>query len=343
MSQFCFICNKLLTEDETVVVSRGMPTLIDASVARSDEFADYLRSQKSVTIHVDCRKSYTRKTSISASKRQREEEQASTSKVSPPHTRARISESSFCFKNHCLFCGDEADEEAEKKKVKIYRRKIHKVSTLTFKDSILKLAKDRSDDVSKAVFARINFQYDLVAADAKYHDSCYKSFLRPNTGGKIGRPQSEVINSAMEEIFNYIESSDDCQFSLDELKNVCQNVALENGIIKIRLKLKYGSRIIITEKPGKLTFICFVDNYQDILSQAWSDNKNLNEKEKRWKTLKAAAEIIREDIQSCMFDNTMYPPPGRMFEDINNDIPESFFFWDKSFLKISVMIWIIES
>ncbi|CAH4029598.1 unnamed protein product [Pieris brassicae] len=185
MSQFCF--NKLLTEDETVVVSRGMPTLIDASVARSDEFADYLRSQKSVTIHVDCRKSYTRKTSISASKRQREEEQASTSKVSPPHTRARISESSFCFKNHCLFCGDEADEEAEKKKVKIYRRKIHKVSTLTFKDSILKLAKDRSDDVSKAVFARINFQYDLVAADAKYHDSCYKSFLRPNTGGKIGR------------------------------------------------------------------------------------------------------------------------------------------------------------
>lgn len=51
MSQFCFIYNKLLTEDETVVVSRGMP--IDASVARSDEFADYLRSQKSVTIHVN--------------------------------------------------------------------------------------------------------------------------------------------------------------------------------------------------------------------------------------------------------------------------------------------------
>lgn len=122
--------------------------------------------------------------------------------------------------------------------------------------------------MSKAVFARINFQYDLVAADARYHDSCYKSFVRTNTGGKIGRPQSETINSAMEEIFNFIESSDDCQFSLDKLKNVCQNVDLENGIIKIRLKLKYGSRIIITEKPGKLTFICFVDNYQDVLSQA---------------------------------------------------------------------------
>lgn len=60
MAQFCFICNKYLTEGETVVVGRGMPTLIDASVSRGDEFIDYLKSQKSVTIHVDCRKSYTR-------------------------------------------------------------------------------------------------------------------------------------------------------------------------------------------------------------------------------------------------------------------------------------------
>ena len=50
---------------------------------------------------------------------------------------------------------------------------------------------------------------------------------------------------------------------MDELKKVSKNIALDNRTIKIRLKVKYGSRIIITEKPGKLTFICFVDNYQD--------------------------------------------------------------------------------
>lgn len=159
MLQFCFICNKLLTEDETVVVSRGMPTLIDASVARNDEFTEYLRSEKSVTIHVDCRKAYTRKSSISAAKRQRENEEASISKISPPRTRARVSESSSCFKENFLFCGDEADEEAEKKKPQNLRKKIYKVSTLNFKESLLKLAKDRSDDVSKAVIARINFEY----------------------------------------------------------------------------------------------------------------------------------------------------------------------------------------
>lgn len=317
-----------------LVVSRGIPTLIDASVARGDEFVDYLRGLKSVTIHVDCRKSYTRKSSIAAVKRQHEDEQASTSKVSPPRTRARLSESNFCFKNCCLFCGDVADEEAEKKKAKHLRKIIYKVSTLTFKESLLKIANGRSDDVSKAVIARINFEHDLVAADAKYHSCCYKSFQKSSTGRKVGRPQDEAVNSAMEEIFQFIERSEDCQFTLDELKNVCQNVALDKRIIKIRLKLKYGSRIIITENPGKLTFICFVDNYQDILSQAWSAKKDLDEKEKRVKILKAAAAIVREDIQSCVFDNTMYPPPGRMFENVNNDIPKSLsYFLEQVILK----------
>ena len=140
MSQLCFICNKLSTEGETVTVSRGMKTLIDAIIERGDEFVDYLRSEKSVTVHVDCRKSYTRKSSIAAIKRQHEDGQASTSKVSPPRIKARVSESDFCFKKCCLFCGDEADKEAEKKKSLHRRRKIYNVTTLSFKGSILAVA-----------------------------------------------------------------------------------------------------------------------------------------------------------------------------------------------------------
>ncbi|CAH1115051.1 unnamed protein product [Psylliodes chrysocephalus] len=80
MSHLCYICNKLLTEGETVTVICEMKTLINASIKRGDEFVDYLRSETSVTIHVDCRKSYTRKSSIAAIKRQHEDGQASTSK-----------------------------------------------------------------------------------------------------------------------------------------------------------------------------------------------------------------------------------------------------------------------
>ncbi|CAG4969036.1 unnamed protein product [Parnassius apollo] len=150
-----------------------MPTLIDASVARNDKFTENLRSEKSVTIHVDCRKAYTRKSLISAFKRQRENEEASTSKVSPPRTRARVSESSVCFKENCLFCGDEADEAAEKKKSQNLRKKNYKVSTPYFKESLLKLAKDRSDDVSKAVITRAG-----AAKIKEYHLNKQLQFLK---------------------------------------------------------------------------------------------------------------------------------------------------------------------
>ena len=122
-----------------------------------------------------CRKDYTRKRSIEQklnAKRRLQEEEADSSKISPPRTRTRVSETTFCFHQCCLFCGSELNEELEKKKALQYRCKIFKVTTLSFKDSILTIAKTL-DDVAKAtssnVAARIEFEYDLVAAEAKYH------------------------------------------------------------------------------------------------------------------------------------------------------------------------------
>lgn len=261
MSEVCFICDKPLKESEVVVVVGGMKTLIDASVERNDKFFEYLKDKQSVTVHVQCRKMYTRKSSIVAAKRQSETEEGSTSTISPPHTRARLSEPDFNFKRYCLFCGDEANEEAEKKKAQNVRRKIYNVSTLEFKDSILKVARTRSDDIAKAVIARIEYEYDLVAAEAKYHNNCYNIFLRPTTGYKVGRPEDDSVNLAMEEIFQYIENNDDCQFSLEELKDIGKNPTIDNKTIKRRLKLKYSDKIIITEKKGSLTIICFIDNH----------------------------------------------------------------------------------
>ncbi|CAH2093848.1 unnamed protein product [Euphydryas editha] len=57
------------------------------------------------------------------------------------------------------------------------------------------------------------------------------------TGGKTGRPRDEALILAVEEIFAYIENSDDCQFTLGELKNVCKNSNIDNRTVKLRLKL----------------------------------------------------------------------------------------------------------
>lgn len=173
-----------------------------------------------------------------------------------------------------------------KKKALDSRRKIFKVTTLSFKESILKVARAREDDVAKSVIARIEFEYDLVAAEAKYHGDCYNYFLRPTYGGKVGRPKDEATNLAMDEIFAYIENSDDCQFTLNELKDICKNAAIDNRTIKSRLKLRYGNKIIITEKSGTSTFICFVDNQHDIFNQSWYEKKNLMKKKNDYGSLK---------------------------------------------------------
>lgn len=88
----------------------------------------------------------------------------------------------------CLFCGYEADEEAEKKQAQKSRRKIYIVVTQLFKETLLKIAKlseTREKDVADAVLARINFAYDLLTAETKSHNNSYNSFLKPKIGGKI--------------------------------------------------------------------------------------------------------------------------------------------------------------
>lgn len=102
--------------------------------------------------------------------KQHKEEQASTSKVSPPRTRARVSEPTFFLKICDFFRGDELNEEYEKKRANKLRRRIIKV-TLSLKESVLKVARSRSDNTAKHI-ARIRFEHDLVAAEVKYHSDC---------------------------------------------------------------------------------------------------------------------------------------------------------------------------
>lgn len=81
-----------------------MKALINASIERG-----------SIKNHVQCRKNYTRKSSINAVKRRRQQE-AGSSKINPPRSRTRRGETTFCFNQCCLFCGNELNEYLEKKK-----------------------------------------------------------------------------------------------------------------------------------------------------------------------------------------------------------------------------------
>lgn len=65
-----------------------LKTLIDSSAERDNEFTNYLKSQKLVAVaHVQCWKNYTRRNFIAAMKRQHEENQARTSRISTIYIR----------------------------------------------------------------------------------------------------------------------------------------------------------------------------------------------------------------------------------------------------------------
>lgn len=64
MSEICFICYKPLAESQTVVVERGMKTLIDSSIERNDGNIQYLENKQSVKVPVQCRKVHTLKSNI---------------------------------------------------------------------------------------------------------------------------------------------------------------------------------------------------------------------------------------------------------------------------------------
>lgn len=209
MAGNCFICENSLSVGETVNVERGLQTLKNASNERDDGHLEFLNNVTSVTVHVECRKEYTQK-KIASFKREREENAAGPCNPSPHKKRS----SKFDFRTLCLVCGEEANEDVEKRKRQEYRRKIKQVSTLSFKDNIIKTAESRGDGLGKIVRDRVNFEYDLVAAEAKYHDNCLISFNKYKSGGSVGRPHDENIRLAMEEIFYYIENNNDCQFTL---------------------------------------------------------------------------------------------------------------------------------
>lgn len=243
MADFCFICDKSLSEGVSVNVVRGLQTLRTASIERNDGHINYLNTLSSVNVHSECRKVYTSKNVIAASKRRTEESEPSTS--SAPRKKRN---EPFDFKNWCLFCSHEANEAAERKKKHKYRRTISNVSTLAFKDNVIKKAEERNDSFGELIKERILYEYDLIAAEAKYHTICYTNFLTRVPSADKNPCQDDQVTQAMKEIFSYIENNADSQFTLKELKDVPTEYMPDDKTIIKKLQQRYLTDIIITKK-----------------------------------------------------------------------------------------------
>lgn len=134
MEGICIFCQIPLSAEETVVVKRGLDTIISKSIQLNDDIHKKIISEE-LRVHKKCKKNYTRNKTKTA---------ASTSKNDFTARKIRAHNESFDFNKNCIICGEIADVNNENKKPKNLRRRIQLVQTLEFKESLISRCRDSS-------------------------------------------------------------------------------------------------------------------------------------------------------------------------------------------------------
>ena len=226
--------DKLENGNKVTTVTRGIGTLISTSIQRKDGNAKLLENLTSITVHVKCRERYTM---VQDKKLRYKNVCPNTTDpaptkfpYSPPKKKLRMSdEKSFCFENDCFLCGLPADEKSESKKKSHLQRKIIYVTKAETQQHILHLISVVFNEETKNILKRISL-IDLISVKGKYHKDCYSTkLINPSNGvGKscnpVGRPVDNRISENMNIIYNYIDNSNDFQFSLQELIDLLGNI-----------------------------------------------------------------------------------------------------------------------
>lgn len=319
----CFICKETLSEGEVrLVKERGVKTLLASSISlKNIENQRLLKCVNEIYVHSACQIKYNNPKLIKAAV------SSGKSNITPLRATRSVSEQ-FNFREHCCLCGDKITEEflvAERKKKPEKRNNVITAEKLSLSASILKAAEKRGDEWALKIKERISENTDLVALDARYHRFCQtKLYQAPPTGKPRGNRQHPTVDEAMEKIYSFLEeNAEECQFSLDELMDQIEGERPQLRTVKNRLFAKYGEDILIVERPFKHTIVCFKNTGHKILTSTWYDSRSSDPQAERQRVVKAAAEVIREDIRSQVYDTTQFTPSDDFFQNVNSVIPDS--------------------
>lgn len=308
----CLLCGESLdvASKPTNEVQRGIDALRNASKLRGDTAVfEKLVGIRCVKVHSECRKNYTRPSSLKAYSVSEQE--------IVPQCSSRLVRSDtdhgFDIKTHCLFCGNDPSFRASTKIPTKYRKVMHEVLTLSKKESIEKQALARNDKWGQLVLSRIATVGDLVAAGVKYcHDCHLRFFTSKKTDHTKGQGEISLKHEAFLKLCSYMESSEECQFSINEL--MCKMKELiddeecysEKHLLR-KLDAHYGRQISISTLNGQNSIISFSGTAKKILVDSWYESRNKSEVDERRRIVETAARIVREDVRKMVYDTTTYP------------------------------------
>ncbi|GBM44361.1 hypothetical protein AVEN_185664-1 [Araneus ventricosus] len=119
----------------------------------------------------------------------------------------------------------------------------------------------------------------------------------------VGRPKSEAFDKLCE----YIESSDECQFTVQELQSVMKGFSncQENctyKYLKNLLKECFKDRLLPSSISGKVNIVCSSYTAKKVIDQLYNGKKAAPATERMRKVI-AAADIIKGNIQKLVYDS----------------------------------------
>jgi len=114
--------------------------------------------------------------------------------------------------------------------------------------------------------------------------------------------------------------------------------------MKRRLIQRFGDNIIISSsRIGRPSVICFRDVGKKIIEDSWYNKRAVNEEEEKFRIVKLAAKIIRDDIRSRAYNVQEYPPADDFLHDATSVVPETLnCFMEGILISIILFIFVYE-
>ncbi|KAE8749717.1 hypothetical protein FOCC_FOCC003457 [Frankliniella occidentalis] len=323
----CPFCDAALEDDIVHLGENALETVKKASDVRDGgAIAKIFEETGCSAVHKRCRAKYINKKELDAIKKSKEKaEAADLQEGQCGRGRAlRSTSTQFDPRTQCILCGKSA-ESVDSEGV------LHQVSTIdAFRCAVLRRAAKRADKWGGEVKGRVGQIFaDLVAAEAFYHKSCnvrYFGGLQKENKNSAGRAPEVDKALAFDSLCNHLVTTNECQFSLNRLVEKMKEFSPTGEVysrhhLKYRLEEHFKEEVIITDIPGEDAIVNLRCVANKILFNTWRKNKHSAEENARLEAVRAAAVIVKQDIQSFVFHMDNYPPLENILED--NFVPET--------------------
>ena len=313
MEEDCVFCETYLSESQTATLTaKGCDGIRRASTERGVD----IRVQPGQKVHQSCRRAFCNPNNITADTRKRTYEQSSMSRQNV----LRSETPTFCFREHCFFCGFPGREDHRRKNK---NQPLIKVRTTEFTEEINRTCDRRGDKWSEVVKGRLNIVSDLFAADAVYHQVCSVNFRTDkaiplmfsseNQAPKKGRQESAVQAEAFRQVAKHLEEIDGELVTINQLIEKMEEFIGESDetayhftYMKEKLKMHFGNRIVISEVNGKQNVVTLHSTASSILHDFYKQPKEQNCVDEEKRIIETAAKLIKTDIQGIVQSKDVY-------------------------------------